>query len=137
MEPVDLEVVSSSSEVIREPAGHRTRSRRSPDKFRALQVVPHPNRGPRGFRPYRGPWLFCAATVREGPVALAPSTLAHLLHRHAPAVVQVLVRATLRDHGSRRSPPMRSDRIVHTQVTRARIAGSVLWSHARHAAVRA
>jgi len=52
LESADLEVVASSSEVIRDPAGHRTSSRRSAAKSRSLLRVHHPNSGPYRARPY-------------------------------------------------------------------------------------
>ena len=62
MEPVVLEVVSSSSEVVRDPAGSRTRSRRAAAKFRSLPAVPHP-----GFCRYCvGPYLFSLRPARRG-----------------------------------------------------------------------
>jgi hypothetical protein len=91
------------SDTVRDPARHRTTSRRSAAKSRWMQVVRHPNSGPYHARPYRGPYLLRLDRRGRDQLHQRHRRLAHLLHRHAPAVVQVLVRATLRDLGPRAS----------------------------------
>jgi hypothetical protein len=47
---------------VRDPAGHRPSSRRPAGTFRSLQVVPYRIPVPITPRPYRCPYLLCAAT---------------------------------------------------------------------------
>ena len=66
LELVDLEVVSSSSEVIRDPARNRTASGRSAATLRSLQLAPHPNPGPYLASLYRGPHFSVRPAGNDG-----------------------------------------------------------------------
>jgi hypothetical protein len=90
---------------VRIPAEHRTRSVWSVATSRSLQRVPHPGSGPYCVGPYRGPHFSrCGRPGRDQPHQ-RHRRLAHLLHRHAPAVAQVLVLAARRDVRPCTAPP--------------------------------